>query len=150
MRLKEKIRQLAEPLQKVVLSRALVAVVSLLLFVAVLIITAEFQFALPCLILAAYMIVNTAILLYNCVRNRYVVVNGDCTHIERTAIRKKIKSITIHVEDRVLVVHTKRRMRKIGAGDEITIYLSDKTPVFDQDGGYSIYDFYAIDVIRKV
>ena len=90
MSLREKIRQLPEALQKVALYRGLVGCISLILFVAVMAFTVEFRFAFPCLLLSVYMIVNTAFLIYNCVRGRYVMVKGECLEIERTAIRKKL------------------------------------------------------------
>lgn len=150
MSLREKIRQLPEALQKVVLYRGLVACAALILFVAVMAITVEFKFAFPCLLLSVYMIVNTAFLIYNCIRGRYVTVKGECLEIERTAIRKKLKSFTVKTEDNILTIHAKHKMKKFDIGDEITAYISEKNPVYEQDGGYKVYDFYAVEVKRKV
>ena len=150
MSLREKIRQLPEALQKVALYRGLVGCISLILFVAVMAFMVEFRFAFPCLLLSVYMIVNTAFLIYNCVRGRYVMVKGECLEIERTAIRKKLRSFTVKTEDNILTVHAKHKMKKFDIGDEITAYISEKTPVYEQDGGYKVYDFYAVEVKRKV
>lgn len=147
--MKEKLRQLPEALHKVILYRALFIMVSLLLLAEILMITGEMQFALPCLIFALYMIANTILLIYNCIINQYLTLTGECVAVDCTKLRKRMKSITLKVDDKVLVIHVKRKMKEIEIGDEITAYLSEKTPVYHQDGEYSVYDFYAIEVKRK-
>lgn len=148
--MKEKFRQLPNALQKQILIRGAIGVASLIFFVCILVFTGEINFSLPCLALGAYMIVNAVILLYNCIKDRVVTLQGECSSVERSALRKRIKTVTFTAEKKLLTVTIPHRMRKVAVGDDVTVYLSDKTPVYERDGGYFIYSFHAIEINRKV
>lgn len=148
--MKERFRALPDALQKQILIRGLLGVVALLLFVVILICTKEVSFALPCSVLALFMIVNGGQLLYNCIRNKYIVVKGVCTSVEKTALKKRVKSLSLDVEKRVLTVSVRHRLKAPSVGDEISIYFSENAPVYEKDGAYHIYSFYALEINRKV
>ena len=106
---------------------------------------------LPCLLFAGFFIVNALRLLYTCIRGDYISVSGTCVQVETTAIRKRIKSLTLEYEEeepRLLTVSIRERMKRLSVGDTVTIYLSEKTPVYSRDGAYLIYGYYAVE-IRK-
>lgn len=148
--MKDKFRQLPAALQKQVLIRWVLGTIALILFVIVLIYTKEFSFGLPCIVLSAFMIVNSAQLLYNCIKGKFVVIEGVCEEVDKTAIRKRVKSISMKIEDRVVTLPVRYRIKAPSEGDEITVYLSNNAPVYDKDGGYHIYNFYAMEINRKV
>lgn len=148
--LKEKFRQLPNALQKQIFVRSVIGMIALLLFVVILIYTKEFAFCLPCLILTAYMIVNSALLFYNCIRGRYVVLKGECVEVEKTMLRKRVKAISITVEDKLLTILVRHKLKAPAISDTITVYLPETATVYEKDGGYSIYDYYAFELNRKV
>lgn len=148
--IKDKFRALPEALQKHILVRGVLSIAALLLFVFILIYTKEFTFALPCIALSLFMIVNGGLLLYNCIRNKFVVVKGTCMGVEKTALRKRVKTLSMEVGDHVLTVSARQRLKVPSVGDEISIYLPENAPVYEKDGGYHIYNFYALEINRKV
>lgn len=94
---------------------------------------------------------NALRLLYTCIRGDYISVSGTCIQVETTAIRKHIKSLTLEYEEevsRLLTVSIHERIKRLSVGDTVTIYLSEKTPVYSRDGAYLIYGYYAVE-IRK-
>lgn len=149
--MKQKFKQLPETLQKQVIIRSAVAALFTLLFFVILFGFGDVYLCIPCLFFAGFLIVNAILLLYNSVRGNYVSVSGVCTHIEATPVRRRIKSITLQYEDETpkqLIISIRERMKRLAVGDTVIVYLSEKTPVYNRDGGYLIYGYYAIE-IRK-
>ena len=141
--MKERFKQLPEPLQQQVIRRFAVAIVFVLLFFITLFGFWDVYLFLPCLLFAGFFIVNALRLFYTCIRGDYIS--------ETTAIRKRIKSLTLEYEEeapRLLTVSTHERIKRLSVGDTVTIYLSEKTPVYSRDGAYLIYGYYAVE-IRK-
>lgn len=149
-KLKEKFRQLPAALQKQVLIRGVLGVTALLLFIGILVFTKEFHFGLPCIALSLFMIVNSAQLLYNCTNGKYVVIAGICADVEKTVLKKRVKSIDMKVDGKNLTLPIRHRLKGPSVGDEITVYLPENAPVYEKDGGYCIYSFYAMEIKRKV
>lgn len=149
--MKERFKQLPEPLQQQVIRRFAVATVFVLLFFITLFDFWDVYLFLPCLFFAGFFIVNALRLLYTCIRGDYISVSGTCVQVETTAIRRRIKSLTLEYEEekpRLLTVSIRERMKRLSVGDTVTIYLSEKTPVCSRDGSYLIYGYYAVE-IRK-
>lgn len=146
--MKERFKQLPEPLQQQVIRRFAVAIVFVLLFFITLFGFGDVYLFLPCLLFAGFFIVNALRLLYTC---DYISVSGTCVQVETTAIRKRIKSLTLEYEEeepRLLTVSIRERMKRLSVGDTVIIYLSEKTPVYSRDGAYLLYGYYAVE-IRK-
>lgn len=149
--MKERFKQLPGPLQQQVIRRFAVAIVFVLLFFITLFGFWDVYLFLPCLLFAGFFIVNALRLFYTCIRGDYISVSGTCVQVETTAIRKRIKSLTLEYEEeapRLLTVSTHERIKRLSVGDTVTIYLSEKTPVYSRDGAYLIYGYYAVE-IRK-
>ena len=71
--------------------------------------------------------------------------------METTAIRKRVKSLMLEYEEevpRLLTVSIHEKIKRLNVGDTVTIYLSEKTPVYSRDGAYLICGYYAVE-IRK-
>ncbi len=149
-KMKDEFRQLPAALQKQILIRGVLGTVALLIFIAILICTKELSFGIPCIVLSLFMIVNSIQLLYNCIKGSYVVIEGVCEEVEKTAIRKWVKSLSMIVEDKRLMVSVRRRFKAPAAGDQITVYLPVDTPVYESEGGYCVYSYYALEIHRKV
>jgi len=148
-KIKEKFWQLPAALQKQVLIRGALGVTALLLFIVILIFTKELYFGLPCIALSLFMIVNSALLLYNCINGKYVVIAGICADVEKTVLKKRVKSIDVKVDEKNLTLPIRHRLKSPSVGDEITAYLPENAPVYEKDGGYCIYSFYAVKIRRK-
>lgn len=149
--MKGKFKQLPEALQKQIIIRFALALLFSILFVIILIVSGDAYLYIPCLLFAGFLIANTTLLQYNSLNGNFVSVRGVCTHIDATPFRKRIKSITLEYEEekpRQLTISVKERMKRLKIGDTVTVYLSEKTPVYTRDGEYWINSYYAIEINR--
>lgn len=143
-------KQLPKALKKQITLRFFGGSVSLLLFIAILIITKEFVFSLPCLIFSVFLFVNLAIMLYNIIIGSYVCVKGLCEQVETVGLRKRVKSITVNFNGARMVLPIRQRFKKILPGSQVTIYMSEKTPVYEKDGLNYAYEYYALEFDGRV
>lgn len=148
--MRDKFKQLPEVLQRQVLIRFIGGVVFLFLFVVIQICFVDIYFSLPCLLFGGVMIVNGSWLLYNSLQGNYLCVQGVCEQIETAGLRKRVKSICISIDKNMLHIPVKRKARGIMQGDTVVLYLSDKTPVYEKDGGYMICSYYALEIKEGV
>lgn len=144
--MKEKFKKIPEALQKQVVLQFAVGVLFLILFAVILFCFRDYYLYLPCLIFACYLIVNGGFLLYNSIVGNYICVQGVCEQIDVTGFRKRIKDIYISLEQNTLCITIKHRIKRVAVGDTIIVYLSDKTPVYEQHDGYMICSYYAIEI----
>lgn len=138
------IKQLPEALRTQLLIRVGSGTVAMLVFFVVLLMTGEFTFALPCLILSVFLFVNCWTLLRSIIIGSYLCVSGPCVEVEKVGFRRRIKSITVRLGEKLVVVPIRRRINKLSPGTTVTLYVSEKTPVYEKDGLCHIYEFLAI------
>ena len=148
--MKERFNSLAGALQKQILTRLGIGLAALFIFVVVLIFTREFFFCLPCIILALFMGLNGSILFLTCIEGKFIVICGECISAEKTPLSRRVRSITIAYDDIPILIPVKGKLKAPLQGDRIVIYMPEKAPVYDRDGGYHIHEYYAIEIERKV
>ncbi|MCI9491251.1 MAG: hypothetical protein HFG97_14900 [Dorea sp.] len=148
--MKERFKQLPEALQRQVMIRAVGGIVFLILFIVIQLSFGDIYLSLPCLLFGLVTIVNGGRLLYNSLSGNYLCVQGMCEQIETTGIRKRVKSICISIEKNMLRIPVRRRAKSISRGDTVVLYLSDKIPVYEKDGEYMIYNYYALEIKKEV
>lgn len=142
--MKDLLNHLPLALRQQAILRGAMALLFLILFIAIWAGTGEFSFALPCLVFVVFLIVNTSIMLYNIINGNYVRIYGTCTGIERTAIRRRVKSITVTHDGQQLMISVRRWLSGLSVGCGVTLYLSDKAPVYEKNGAYVIDSYYAL------
>lgn len=142
--MKEWFCKLPAALRLQILLRTGIGTVAAILFAVIWGYSHEFTFAFPCLVLALFLFVNSSRMFYNIIIGNYIRICGECRSVELVGLRKRIKSIVVDFDGKSVVLSMKHRIRKITPGEMVTLYLSDKTPVYEQDGNYCIYDYYAI------
>lgn len=143
-------KQLPPALKKQIVLRLAGVSASMILFVAILIITKEFIFSLPCLIFAVFLFVNLVMMLYNILVGSYVCVQGFCEQVETVGLRKRAKRITVNLNGAHMVLPVRQRYKKILPGCSVTIYMSEKTPVYEKDGLHYAYEYYALEFNGRV
>lgn len=142
--MKELFAHLPPAIRRQMAVRSGVAMIFFILFFAIWIGTGELSFALPCLILAVFLFVNTAMMFYNIINGNYVCIHGICTSIERTGIRKRVKYITIAPDGKSVMIPIRHKVPGLVQGCGVTVFMSDKTPVYERDGGYVIDSYYTL------
>lgn len=146
----KKVRTLPAPIRMQITVRFSFSVVFLGVFLCILIFTRDFILSFPCLVIGAFLLVNSAVVYYRGTRNKFIAVNGICTDVEYTRIRKKIKYIYIQVGEMSVRFPVRKRVRKLSIGDGITLYLPESTRVYEKDGCLVIFDYYAWELTNDV
>ena len=96
------------------------------------------------------LIVSGSVLLYNSIKGNYVSVAGVCENIEVTGIRRRVKRITLKLEENSLTISVRHRIKKLKIGDTVIVYLSDKTLVYPTANGYDAFSYYAMEIRNGV
>ena len=148
--MKERFKGLPEALQWQIISRFAGGVGFLLLFIVIVIFYRSLYLWLPSLFFMILLIVSGIFLLYNSLRGNYVSVAGVCENIEVTGIRRRVKSITLKLEENSLKISVRHRIKRLKLGDTVIVYLSVKAPVYPQDDGYVVLNYYAMEVRNGV
>lgn len=147
--MREKFARLPAPLQKQTVIRVVGGTVFLFLFAVILIGFRDFYFSLPCLLFAGFLLISGLKLCYNSLAGDYMCVQGVCGGIETAGIRKRIRSILVGLEGSTLKIPVRQGMKALSVGDTVIIYLSDRTPVYEQEGGYMICSYYALGMEKR-
>lgn len=147
--MKEKLNTLPKPLQKQIVFQLGAGTMFLLLMTLIWILFADVYFTLPCLLLSGFLLVNGGRLFYIGSKGSYVCVCGVCERIDTFGIRKRIKSIDIAFDGYVVRIPILQRMKRLSLGDTVIVYLSEKAPVYEQDGTYMICSYYALEAKRR-
>ena len=72
-------------------------------------------------------------------------LQGECVQIETTGLRKRIRFIYLALEQGIVKVSVRHRIRKLVEGDIVTIYVAEQTPVYEKEGVYIISSYYALE-----
>ena len=147
--LKELYMNLPTLLKKRIAINVSVAALAFILFFIVGFSFLDIKLALPCLFFTAILIVKAAILFYNCITGNYLEIKGVCSEVEKTLLSKRIKSITLYTEDKKLKLNTYYSIKNINVGDCIIVYISKKSPLYNQNGFYIANEFYGITVDKE-
>ena len=129
--MKDKFKHLPDALQKQVVLRLAIGAGFFVLFLVVQFCMGDIYFSLPCVVFGGVMIVNGGLLFYNSTKGNFISVRGVCRQIETTGIRKRVRNLYIDTEPYILK------------------YLSEKTPVYEQDNGYMICSYYALEIRKE-
>lgn len=143
--MKQSLNQIPGPLRKVILFRFITCGVALLMLCWVLLILRDWKFAIPCLAVAIVFFVAGLQLLADCTENNYITLKGVCSEVERTGLRKRIKSICIKCgELSVRFPNPDCYSKTLKTGDYLEIYVSCSAPVYEMDGYQVICNTLAI------
>lgn len=147
--MREQFKQLPVSLQKQVLIRIGIGILFFLLFLVISLCFRDLYLSLPCLLFAGFLIVNGSCLFYKGLAGRYIRIQGVCHQIETTGIRRRIRYIHITMEQGTVKLPVRQRIKHLAVGDAVSIYLSDREPVYEQEDGYLICSYFALERKKK-
>ena len=139
--MKEKYKQIPQPLRKQILLRCAGAGLALAMLLFVLVYSRDWRFFIPCVVAAVLCIASAALLFNRCVRGKYVVITGICTEIERTSIRKRIKALHLQTEEHHVRLVGVRGLRSLSVGETLSLFVADNTPVYSVEGSNVICNY---------
>lgn len=147
--MKDKLKTLPRPLQKQVVFQLGAGIVFLLLMALIWILFTDACFALPCLLLSGFLLVNGSRLFYIGSSGSYICIRGTCVRIETFGFRKSIKSIELAFDGFLLKIPVRQRMNLLSIGDTVIVYLLEKAPVYEQDGVYMVCSYYVLEAEKR-
>ncbi len=146
--MRERFGKMPQALQKQVLFRSGVSFLFWLLFIIILISFQDIYLLLPCLLLAGYLTGSSIWLFYQSVTGNHMHLQGECIRLETIGIRKRVRSVHLALEQGMVKIPVRQRIRRLSEGDTVSIYVAEKTPVYERDGIYIISSYYAIEIRR--
>lgn len=141
--------KLPKIIQNQIIIRIAAGIVFFILFIIILICFRDKYFYLPSLLFSAFLLINGGALFYNCVSGNYICIEGVCESVEKFGIRRKIRSISIIVDNNKVKIPIRQRMKSLSVGDTVIAYVSEKTPVYEHDNGYMICSYYALEIKKE-
>ena len=147
--IRENFKKIPEPLQKEILKRigysTLVIAVSLILILT----TNDWILCVPCLFISLYLSVTAITLYINSVKGKIICITGICVEIERSRFKRNGKSISLDVEGKCVKLPFKRRIKGVQEGSTVSVYMNEKTKVYNNQFGFVICDYYILEVEKR-
>lgn len=135
-------------LQEQILRRATACASSLALFALALIVYGDLWLCLSFAAFAAVFAAMTALLLRRCLSGQYVAVSGVCLSVERTGLRRRVKSLTVSAPPHTVKCLLRGKLSGIAVGDTVTLYIKASAPVYERDGYLLVDGFMAIEFTK--
>ena len=139
--MKERFRNIPAPLQKQILQRAF----GMAIGIAIMIFAGkeDIVLLLPGIAALLMFLVSACSLAIRCLDGNYLILRGQCLQIERSFVRKNIKAIYLKVQNHTVKLRC-QLPRRIAVGDQLTIYISNDAPVYEEDGCQVLFHILAI------
>ena len=139
--MKERFRNIPAPLQKQILLRAsgMAIGIAIMIFAG----KEDIVLLLPGIAALLMFLVSACSLAIRCLDGKYLILKGQCLQIERSFVRKNIKAIYLKVQNHTVKLRC-QLPRRIAAGDQLTIYISNDAPVYEEDGCQVLFHILAI------
>lgn len=143
--MKEKFARIPEPLRRQILFRMGIGLVSVILLITALLVGGDWRFCVPCMALAVFFLGGGTLLFFRGADGRYVIIEGVCTEIERSAVRRRLKSFSLQGErSPIRIMNQRQRIRGLAVGDTLTVYVSEKALVYEMDGCKIVNSYIAL------
>lgn len=142
----KKFKTLPAPIRIQFAVRFWLGIVFLIACLCILAFTRDLILSFPCLAIAVFLLANCALMFFRGTRNKFVAVNGICTDVKRTHIRKQIKYICMLVGEISVRFPVRKRLKRLAAGDVITLYLPESARVYEKGGSLVVFDYYAFEI----
>ena len=146
--MREKFEKIPPPLQKQIIMRCGAALVSLLLMVVSLLLEGNLYLSLSVLLFFAFYGFSALQLLYRAVTDQIVVIRGHCTGLEKTPMRRRIKTLYLWSDPHTVKIQIAGKLRNVDEGDIITVYTATGIPVYENEGCQQLSTYLAIDFLK--
>lgn len=142
--MKERFLHIPEPLRRQILIRGGGCILGIAMLILVLAYQGDWRFLIPCAILSLVSLGSAAALYDRCIQNKYVVIEGVCTDIEKVTLRKRIKAVYLRNDQFNIKLLNTRKIKNLIVGDTVTFYVADNTAVYEIDGCKVICSYLAM------
>lgn len=139
--MKERFRNIPAPLQKQILQRAFGMAIGIVIMIFAG--QEDIVLLLPGIAALLMFLVSACSLAIQCLEGKYLILKGQCLQIDRSFVRKNIKAIYLKVQNHTVKLRC-QLPRRIAVGDQLTIYISNDAPVYEEDGCQVLFHILAI------
>ena len=146
VKVRKRFGQMPQVLQRQVLFRSGGSILFWILFLIIWGSFRDIYLMLPCLLLAVYLTGSSLWLFHQSAEGNYMHLQGECIRLETVGIRKRVRSVHLELEQGIVKIPVRQRIRRLSKGDTVSIYVAEKTPVYERDGIYTISSYYAMEV----
>jgi len=134
-------------LQKQLLIRLGLGAMFVIILIALLPTTGDALLWLPCVGAAVFFALSTFLLLRRVVLGEYIVVDGTCTEVGATALKRRVKSIVLQTDAGSLKVTLHGQRRKIITGASVRLYIAKNSLIYEQNGSQALYSYIALEIM---
>jgi hypothetical protein len=138
-------KQLPEPLQKQTLTRLALGVLFLILFAVTLASSGDIYLWLPSVGAALFFTITAIMLHMQAAQGSYVIIDGECADVILTSFRRHSKYLILNTDSCKLRVYVHNRRRYLPVGASVRIFVSNKTPIYEQNGAKVLYTYLALE-----
>ena len=136
MRIRDGFKAIPAALQRQILRRGLMGC-AFLLFDALLV--------LPGVGFMLFSFTSAVWLFHIADRKRYVIVEGICAEVTKSILFKRVKTVTLEADGKILRIQLKQHRRGYRAGAKLRLYIQESAKVYERDGALLIYDYILIE-----
>lgn len=104
---------------------------------------------LPCILCIFWLAGSGFWLFLQAAEGNYMRLQGQCIRIDTSGLRKRVRAVHLALEQGTVKIPVRYRISKLSEGDTVSIYLAEKTPVFERDDTYIISSYYAMEIQRR-
>lgn len=145
MRIRDGFKAIPAALQRQILRRGLMGCAFLLFSVVFLLMGYDALLVLPGVGFMLFSFASAVWLFHIADRKRYVIVEGICTEVTKSMLFKRIRSLTLEVDGKLLRIQLKQHRRGYRAGAKLRLYIQESAKVYERDGALLIYDYILIE-----
>lgn len=142
--MRKRFSQLPGPLQRVILFRLSGVLFGGSILILALVSGSNWMLIFPAVVIMLYALFSAFVLFLECSEGSILTIEGSCSSLEQSVIRKRIQAIYLRSDYHdIRIVCRYGKVRDIRPGDTITVFLREKTPVYEMEGYQVICDYLA-------
>ena len=145
MRIRDGFKAIPAALQRQILRRGLMGCAFLLFSVVFLLMGYDALLVLPGVGFMLFSFTSAVWLFHIADRKRYVIVEGICAEVTKSMLFKRIRSLTLEVDGKLLCVQLKQHKRSYKVGTKLRLYLQENAKVYERDGALLSYEYILIE-----
>ena len=147
--MKNKFKQIPESLQREILKRISLAGLIVIISIVLILTTKDWILCVPCFFICLYLIISAITLYINSANGKIICITGICIEIERSWLKRSGKSISLNVDGKCVKLPFKHRIKGVQEGSKVTVYMNEKTKVYNNQFGFVICDYYILEVEKR-
>ncbi len=98
---------------------------------------------------AMFICMDATSTLYNCMMDNYVVISGECTKVELSKFKRRIKSVWIRSNRGSVKVILRYKVKEIEEGDTIVVYTPINASIYEREQTFVLNEYYTVSIAKK-